>query len=188
MKQFFSSSIFTLLKEYKKSRETKENYCGEGNSLDGYVMLADGSVVPTPTAIVPLPGSTMYYGAGPNPNPPVAPVTPPVGPKPDGPVSHIITPPPPPPTPAPAPAPAPAPEDDDKKIMGISCTAFTTLLVMFLALWVWALVLVIKNWNSLDTWVKVVSLLLLFVMHLLGPLTPLLVVILVEHTRKNKNL
>lgn len=108
-------------------------------------------------------GSGMgYVMADPAPNPPVVV---PVGPTP-APVVPVVE------------------HPDEAKILGLTIGAFVAIFLIFVILWLWAFVMLIQKWNNLNMVVKVVSLLLLFLLHIAGPLTPLLVIILIKLTEK----
>ena len=60
-------------------------------------------------------------------------------------------------------------------IAGMGVATFITVLSVSLALWIWALVAIIKFWNYMPTWARVVSLLALLA-GIGGPVVSLIVV------------
>ena len=66
--------------------------------------------------------------------------------------------------------------DDQARILGMSLAIFLALLLITLALWIWALVYLIKNFNNLQTWAKVIGILGLIPQTPLGPIITLVVV------------
>lgn len=70
--------------------------------------------------------------------------------------------------------------NDDKKIMGLAVGVFVFVLLVVLALYIWAIATLVMNWNKIDTWVKAVSLLLLFLPGLHIPFSPVIVILLVK--------
>jgi hypothetical protein len=72
--------------------------------------------------------------------------------------------------------------NESGKILGMALGLFVVVLIIFLALFMWALVSLIQNWNYLETWVKVISLMLLFIPSLQIPFSPIIVLILVKAT------
>lgn len=76
-------------------------------------------------------------------------------------------------------------EEKLKKTYGLSVGGFMALLLLGLAIWIWALVAVIKFWGVLPTWAKVVGLLGLFhVIPGFGPVITLIVVYASKSVKK----
>jgi hypothetical protein len=50
-------------------------------------------------------------------------------------------------------------DDEDTKIMGLGIFAFIVLLLVGLAIWIWALMSLMKYWQVLPDWAKVLGLL-----------------------------
>lgn len=75
------------------------------------------------------------------------------------------------------------PTDADKRIMGMAIGMFVTMLIFVLVLYIMAIVMLIKYWNNVETWVKVLSLVLLFLPGLHVPFTPVVVLLLIHFTK-----
>lgn len=64
---------------------------------------------------------------------------------------------------------------NDNKVLGMGIAAFLGLLVLGLILWVWALYILVKYWDELEDWAKILGILsLLF--GLGGPIVTIIVV------------
>jgi hypothetical protein len=66
--------------------------------------------------------------------------------------------------------------DEQTVILGMSLAVFLALLLITLALWIWALVYLIQNFDKLQTWAKVIGILGLIPQTPLGPIITLVVV------------
>lgn len=64
-------------------------------------------------------------------------------------------------------------DKDSNKIIGLSIGIFLIILLINLALFIWSLILLIKNWHVLPSWAKVIGLLMLFIPP--GPLVTIIV-------------
>lgn len=65
-------------------------------------------------------------------------------------------------------------------ILGLGIGSFALLCVFSLILWIWAVVILIENWNKMPLWAAIVGLLAIFT----GIGGPILTIILVYATRK----
>jgi hypothetical protein len=66
-------------------------------------------------------------------------------------------------------------DDDDKKILGFSIGVFLIIFVIALAIWIWALVALLQNWNYLSDIAKILAV-LAFIGILGGPVVTLIIV------------
>lgn len=60
--------------------------------------------------------------------------------------------------------------------LGMSLAVFLTLYLITLAIWIWALVYLIQNFQNLQTWAKIVGILFLIPSIPFGPIVTLIVV------------
>ena len=67
------------------------------------------------------------------------------------------------------------PDDDDCKILTLTPSVFYVLLILQLALWVWALIALIQHWKKLDTVWRVFGVVFLFPIIPFGPVFTLLI-------------
>lgn len=64
----------------------------------------------------------------------------------------------------------------DGTVLGISIVLFLVFFILFLCIWIWALVATVKYWKLLPDWAKVVSILGLIPIIPGGPIVTLVVV------------
>lgn len=64
----------------------------------------------------------------------------------------------------------------NKKILGLELGLFMILLLISMAIWVWAIVVLVKYWKKLPDWAKVVGVLGVIPSIPLGPVVTLIVV------------
>ncbi len=67
------------------------------------------------------------------------------------------------------------------KIMGLDIALFSTLLVLIVVLWIWALVVLIVWWKDIADWAKILGILGL-VFPSIGPIITILVVYISKYT------
>jgi hypothetical protein len=74
---------------------------------------------------------------------------------------------------------------DPNGILGLSIAFFTILIFVSLAIWLVAIYMIIANWNNLEDWAKVISILGLLT-GFVGPIVTIIIVIVgKKKTKKN---
>ncbi len=76
--------------------------------------------------------------------------------------------------------------EEGGKILGMTLGLFLVILIIMLVFYIWAIIQLVTHWNYLETWVKVTSLILLFIPSLKIPFTPLIVLLLIKFTSTKK--
>ena len=66
-------------------------------------------------------------------------------------------------------------------IMGLTVGVFLIILLIFLGLWIWAVVLLVQNGNKMPTWALVVGIIALFIPI---PLSSVITIVLAKTARK----
>ncbi len=67
--------------------------------------------------------------------------------------------------------------DGNSTIMGIGVAAFMIVFIIGLAIWIWAVVSLVKYWKVLPDWARIVGLISLFpILPIGGPIVTLIVV------------
>jgi hypothetical protein len=72
----------------------------------------------------------------------------------------------------------------DRKILGVAVGVFMVLLAVYLAVFIWALVLLVMHWSELECWAQVLCPLLLFALHI--PFAPVIVILIIKFSVKPK--
>jgi len=68
-------------------------------------------------------------------------------------------------------------QDQKEAILGMTVAVFMTVLLIVMALWITALVLLVNNWNKLQDWAKVLGVIGVLPMLPGGPLLTIIVVL-----------
>jgi hypothetical protein len=72
----------------------------------------------------------------------------------------------------------PRPTQEDKQILGMALSVFIAILVLAFITWVVAIVLLVKNWNSLPDWAKVLGVLGVIPAVPMGSIVTIIVVLI----------
>ena len=73
-------------------------------------------------------------------------------------------------------------DPDEKTIMGVGVGVFLVLLMLFIALYIWAVILLVHHGKTMPTWAFVLSICLLL---LFGPLFPIIIVYVTKDTKED---
>ncbi len=66
--------------------------------------------------------------------------------------------------------------NDDTTIMGLGIGVFITFLLIQVALWIWAIIVLVKYWKFLPDWAKVLGIIGVLPIFFGGPILTLIVV------------